>query len=66
MRLYHRLYALFFGYFWLPCPLCKRNFGGHEIGEYGIPPKDEENGKCVCNDEVCQMVARALTPWRKI
>lgn len=25
-----RLYALLFGYFWLPCPNCGRWFGGHE------------------------------------
>ena len=29
-RLLHKLYANFFGYFWLPCPLCGEMFGGHE------------------------------------
>ena len=29
-RLYHRLYARLFGYFWLPCPICGGWFGGHE------------------------------------
>ena len=24
------LYAEMFGYFWLPCSLCGKNFGGHE------------------------------------
>jgi hypothetical protein len=32
-RWVHRLYAHFFGYFWLPCPICGRPFGGHEKGE---------------------------------
>lgn len=31
MRFLHRLYAFFFGYFWLPCPVCGKYFGGHEI-----------------------------------
>ncbi len=29
-RWMHRLYAGLGGYFWLPCPLCGRFFGGHE------------------------------------
>jgi len=29
-RCIHRLYANVFGYFWLPCPICKVPFGGHE------------------------------------
>jgi hypothetical protein len=27
----HRWYAALFGYFWAPCLICKRPFGGHEI-----------------------------------
>jgi len=30
MRLLHKIYASFFGYFWIPCPLCGEMFGGHE------------------------------------
>lgn len=26
----HHWYATTRGYFWLPCPLCGREFGGHE------------------------------------
>lgn len=22
-------------WFWLPCPVCERPFGGHEVGRYG-------------------------------
>jgi hypothetical protein len=29
-RWLNRLYARLMGYFWLPCPLCGRPFGGHE------------------------------------
>jgi hypothetical protein len=29
-RWVHHAYALVAGYFWLPCPLCDRLFGGHE------------------------------------
>jgi hypothetical protein len=29
-RFLHCWYAFFMGYFWLPCPLCNRKFGGHE------------------------------------
>lgn len=29
-RLGHQLYAALCGYFWLPCPLCSQEFGGHE------------------------------------
>lgn len=26
----HQLYAFIFRYFWFPCPVCDRYFGGHE------------------------------------
>lgn len=29
-RWVHRLYAAALGFFWLPCPVCGRMFGGHE------------------------------------
>ena len=29
-RFINKLWADFYGYFWLPCPICERNFGGHE------------------------------------
>lgn len=31
-RLYHHIYAFLNRYFWMPCPLCGRGFGGHEEG----------------------------------
>jgi hypothetical protein len=33
----HRRYAWAAGYFWLPCPVCGREFGGHERGAGVIP-----------------------------
>lgn len=29
-RWFHRWWAAFFGYFWIPCPVCGKPFGGHE------------------------------------
>ena len=29
-RWLNKLYANLFGYFWLPCPICGKDFGGHE------------------------------------
>jgi hypothetical protein len=31
LRLYNWFYAHTHGYFWLPCPICKKGFGGHEL-----------------------------------
>jgi hypothetical protein len=31
----HRAYARLYGYFWKPCPLCGREFGGHEWRDIG-------------------------------
>lgn len=33
-RAWHRRYATWFGYFWLPCPLCREPSGGHEWRPY--------------------------------
>lgn len=37
-REYNKQFALNNGYFWLPCPLCGQEFGGHEW-------EKESNGK---------------------
>ena len=31
IRLLNKMYAVFFGFFWLPCPICREFFGGHEV-----------------------------------
>ena len=42
-RWWNWLISFFGGFFWLPCPRCQKNFGGHEwihpsqsLGSYGI------------------------------
>ena len=40
-RLLHRAYAASRGYFWLPCVLCGREYGGHEITVDIPDPTDE-------------------------
>jgi hypothetical protein len=32
-RHFHRSFAAVHGYYWIPCPLCGRPFGGHEGGD---------------------------------
>jgi hypothetical protein len=39
-REHQRAYAERYGYFWLPCPLCGDEFGGHEA--WGAIPTDTE------------------------
>jgi hypothetical protein len=37
-RLIQRAYAKVHGFFWLPCPVCGREFGGHEWADVdGLP-----------------------------
>lgn len=38
-RRYQRRYARLHGYFWLPCPICGDEFGGHE--RHGTIPTNE-------------------------
>lgn len=51
----HRTYASAFGFFWAPCPLCARMFGGHEWYDIdGKPsmiypdPRKPSHGKGIC------------------
>jgi hypothetical protein len=58
-RLYHRIYAWWFGYFWLPCPVCGEYFGGHEWGHDSrgsvslLKADDPARGKGVCSNSLC-------------
>lgn len=45
-RFFHWLYASAHGYYWLPCPLCGKNTGGHEDG--GSIPGGLGFGRHVC------------------
>ena len=46
-RTVHKAYANFAGYFWLPCPVCERMFGGHERPQ-GYLQTGSYSGLVVC------------------
>lgn len=52
-RFLQRLYAWLHAYFWLPCPVCGRKFGGHEWELTNIiwPADSSPMGKGVCSRE---------------
>jgi hypothetical protein len=64
-RFLHRWYAKANGYFWLPCDLCGRPFGGHEWAATPGGPAylitGPGSGTGVCPG--CAPLARA-TNWR--
>lgn len=53
-RRHHEAYAHHFHYFWMPCPLCKEPFGGHEC---------VSSGQCMslCSPEETLKVYGSLT-----
>jgi hypothetical protein len=67
-RAWNWLYARVWGYFWLPCPLCGRHFGGHEwrITEgraSTIPVPGGLGGQqAICPD--CTQAGRGNAAWR--
>ena len=67
MRFLHRIYARMFGYFWLPCPICRKPFGGHQVKMYSVPLIDEYGGKsCVCPEPQCSYEAAIRNmKWRR-
>lgn len=50
----HRLWARWTGYFWKPCPVCGRFFGGHEWGMYSSIP----TGRPGITQAVCSYACR--------
>lgn len=58
-RCVHRAWAALAGYFWMPCPICGRYFGGHECAWVGVTLP---SGKCmtVCSDPECAYEAGVL------
>jgi hypothetical protein len=50
-RFVHRLYAGLMGYYWKPCHLCGRMYGGHEASEsVSVQVEGEQpNQKMVCS-----------------
>lgn len=59
MRFLHKIYANLFGYFWLPCGVCGKHFGGHEV--VFTVPLVEADGRAysVCSHE-CGRKAQAM------
>ncbi|MFB4275766.1 hypothetical protein ACBJ59_10775 [Nonomuraea sp. MTCD27] len=55
----HRAFADILGYFWTPCPLCGREFGGHEWrdtnGMIAATPKPDGTG----DTAICPTCTRA-------
>lgn len=49
-RWVHRLYAFLLRYFWGPCPVCERDFGGHECGGSLRAVGLDGTGRCICLD----------------
>lgn len=59
-RGFHQRYANRHGYFWSPCILCERPFGGHESGD-SIPDPTRGTGAGVM---ICSQCTRAGRGWR--
>lgn len=60
-RYVHRLYAKAFGYYWLPCVLCRLHHGGHEISEsIPDPTRGPNAGVAIC--PVCTAERNGGTP----
>ena len=49
-RKLNEVYANLLGYFWLPCPICGQEFGGHEATGMAIYPEGEPLGRVICED----------------
>ncbi len=64
MRTLNRIYAWLFGFFWLPCPVCKRMFGGHEAGFGALVSEDGKSARIVCDDPQCSHDAALLNIHR--
>ena len=62
MRIFHRIYAWIFGYFWLKFPVCSMYFGGHEISNRltAVLISDDGRQYDVCPDPQCSYEAGVL------
>lgn len=59
-RWVHHLYALLAGYFWLPCPVCGRHFGGHEWRDRdGLPAQVAHPAYPATHVAICPQCTRA-------
>lgn len=59
MRWYHKMYARFNGYFWLPCPICGKEFGGHEWRDLDGLPSVISDGAPGRGRGICPTCTRA-------
>ncbi|MET8006259.1 hypothetical protein [Nonomuraea glycinis] len=57
-RRFHHAYACKHRFYWLPCPLCDRPFGGHEGGKT-IPDPIEGPGRGM---SICSRCSRTRPP----
>ena len=55
-RILQQVYAFLWSYFWLPCPICGEDFGGHESA--GTLFHSWSGGRSVCPD--CVKIADDL------
>jgi hypothetical protein len=60
-RFLHWLWASIRGYFWLPCPICDKKFGGHEWS--GSLETNDFRGEGVCPR--CAEEAKRLNKIRR-
>jgi hypothetical protein len=61
VRPWARLRAFLGGYFWMPCPVCDRMFGGHEDG--GILLGKGHTDKMTCTRCPARYVLQDGEPW---
>ena len=52
-RFVHHFWARLRGYFWAPCPICGRKFGGHEQSGIFLITEPNGGGWMVCRDPEC-------------
>ena len=64
-RLWQRLVAFFGGYFWIPCDLCGRCFGGHEPSATLLRTPHRGVGVCLnCKARADQLNDEKWKRWR--
>ena len=66
MKVVHRLYARLFGYFWAPCPLCGKHFGGHQWKDRrGMTASIRVLGRAMVTTENGALVQQLSAPMLK-
>jgi hypothetical protein len=65
-RWLNHLWAGLAGYFWLPCPLCGKEFGGHEWDGRSIcGPQPDGHGIGYCWRHDYDEIRVNFDPWNK-